>query len=64
MTLSVHDFWCGISKGAGHCLERFFFAVERLGDTEISQDEVRVGVPGYVEEVFGFEICATKNVSQ
>jgi hypothetical protein len=45
-------------------LERFFFAVERLGDTEISQDEVRVGVPGYVEEVFGFEICATKNVSQ
>lgn len=56
MALLLHDLGGGIAKGPGHGLECVFLAVERLGDAEIGEDEVGIGLARDIKQVFGLEI--------
>jgi hypothetical protein len=56
VTLFEHYFWRSVTKRSGHGCENFVAGIEHFGDTEISKNEVRMGVFGQVEEVFGFKI--------
>lgn len=41
-----HHFGGGVAEGTGHGGENFVFGVEHFGDTEVSEDEVAVGLFG------------------
>lgn len=58
MALLEHDLGSSISKGTGHAGQYLGGAVQHLCNTEICQDQLRVGGTGEVEEVLGFQVFA------
>lgn len=58
MALLEHDLGSSISKGTGHAGQYLGGAVQHLRNTEICQDQLRVGGTGEVEEVLGFQVFA------
>lgn len=58
VTLLKHDLGSSISKGAGHTGQYLGGAVQHFRDTEVCQDQLRVGGTGEVQEVLGFQVFA------
>lgn len=56
MTFLAHHLGGSITERASHGLERLALSVEHLGNTEVGQDKVRIGIFAEVKEVLGLEI--------
>jgi hypothetical protein len=56
VALAVHDLGGSVAERARHGLQGLLLASQRLGNTKVGEDEVRVGVFGDVDEVLGFQI--------
>jgi len=56
VSLLKHDLGRRVAERPRHRGEDLVLAIQHLGDTEIGKDQVGVGSPCKVEEVFRFEI--------
>lgn len=57
VALLGHHFGGRITKRSSHGLECFVLAIQRLGNAEIGQDEIRVVFSSNVDEVLRLKIC-------
>jgi hypothetical protein len=56
VALTVHHLGCGVSERTCHGLKRILLPAERLGNTEVGEDEVGFEVFGDIYEVLGLEV--------
>lgn len=56
VTLLKHNLWGGVAEGARHAGQNLAGAIQHLGNTEICEDQRRMGVGTEVEKVFGFQV--------